>query len=970
MKLSILIWIVILILSVTVHGLSYGKEKSGSIRFHGPHIIKIEKDRLFVVDGSTMAFTVDTPENEGLVSTRPTVLEFLNEIAASNGPGIYKIADKNGEERKEGMLQEGDRLLLLNDMGNPSKSYTIIFEKAALNGRLISECADLTVGVPTDLVLKFTAGQRSPMATVKLFFPKEIPITMEKTRIDVIGRGEVALNDLERQPIGRVGSKYSYDKVGKAAIKPSMNGTTLILSELDLRPLNGYDLKITVKGVVLPKAKQYSISAAYSTSEPEKLNNIAGPDQTVTINGIKNIADFRRIQNGGKPYHEIENLYTSTSFQWTGKLPTDGIEVMHSLDKGKSWTKLNADFSQNGESCHVEGLKPNTLHAFKLKVKKGPHKGYSNTAYFFSGMKAVEDFGPQWNEDEDHTDKINKAIEQLASWGGGTLLFSKGTYNVRTIHLKSNVWLYVAKEATIKALKGADAPETTWFSDKKYRSGLSPTAIGPYVDPENYLTKQDVGHTYFQNTMFFGERLDNVKIIGNGRISGDGHLVTSDKVMDRAPDNRADKMFTFKLCTNIEIGGIHRKEDLWYDSERDEPYYILQDGSKDFDSQNMLDIDQGGHFVLLATGTDHIRVHNTYFARYNTSNVRDIYDFMACNDVEVTNVYSKVSSDDVVKLGSDCSLGFTRPVSGYKVRNLIGDTNCNLFQIGSETADDIMDVHVDNMYVLGANKAGFSISTNDGAHVKDIHLNCGHTGKIHSRSKMLRTRAPFFISISNRARILGAEAGRYRFDENGKQHDELLITNVNIGIVENVILNGLDISEVYGGSSFKKDRWPVYNGNQSKATPIVAGYKLPDASAIEGGLDFRLPNGEHTGYIRNIVFDDIHILVKGGNSSLDIRNKPPELGVGQYNVKDLQVLPAFGLWARHVKGLTIKNSSFSFEMEDGRYPIYLDDVLEGQISQNRWNKSADLEEGVFLDHSENIHVKGNVYDQSLSEKEN
>ena len=66
----------------------------------------------------------------------------------------------------------------------------------------------------------------------------------------------------------------------------------------------------------------------------------------------------------------------------------------------------------------------------------------------------------------------------------------------------------------------------------------------------------------------------------------------------------------------------------------------------------------------------------------------------------------------------------------YKVRNIIGDTNCNLFQIGSETADDIMDIHVDNIYVLGANKAGFSISTNDGAHIKDIHLNCGHTGTI------------------------------------------------------------------------------------------------------------------------------------------------------------------------------------------------------------------------------------------------
>ncbi len=58
------------------------------------------------------------------------------------------------------------------------------------------------------------------------------------------------------------------------------------------------------------------------------------------------------------------------------------------------------------------------------------------------------------------------------------------------------------------------------------------------------------------------------------------------------------------------------------------------------------------------------------------------------------------------------------PAHNYKVRNIIGDTNCNLFQIGSETADDITNICVINIYVLGSNKAGFSISTNDGGYIK------------------------------------------------------------------------------------------------------------------------------------------------------------------------------------------------------------------------------------------------------------
>ncbi len=422
-------------------------------------------------------------------------------------------------------------------------------------------------------------------------------------------------------------------------------------------------------------------------------------------------------------------------------------------------------------------------------------------------------------------------------------------------------------------------------------------------------------------------------------------------------------MFTFKLCTNLEIGGIYRDDDLWYDPAKDEPYYIRKDGSGDFNTDNMLQIDRPGHFALLATGTDNLHVHNTWFSKINQSNTRDIYDFMACNNVTAFNIYSKLSSDDIIKPGSDCSLGFTRPAAHYKVRNIIGDTNCNLFQIGSETADDIMDIHVDNVYILGANKAGFSISTNDGGHIKDIHLNCGHTGPVHSRSKMYRSYAPFFISISNRGRIIGANVARYKFREDTVKHDELLVTNVNIGEVENVIINGIDVLEVYAGSSFggKNMRWKAYDGSQRRATPIIAGYKLPDPETIEGGLNFKLPNGKHTGYIKNVVFNDVHVLVKGGNPLSDTTADPPELGVGQYNASNLRLQPSYGLWARHVEGITITNSSFNYESPDNRYAIFLDDVIGAKISGVKMMKVRENAVAIRLKNSSGISLENVVY---------
>jgi polygalacturonase len=931
-----------------------------------PHIGGVTGDRVIVATGSTFSFTVDTPSDQGRVSTKPSVRELLTEIAAKDGSTQhYRIKDQRGAEKAEGQIEGGDSLEVTPQGGvaSASKSYALELKPLALSGQLHLEHDSFTVNTRRDIALSFTAGQRSPDATVKIFLPIGVEATLDNTTVNVIGRGAVTLRDLPVQSIGRVGSAYSYSKVGEVSIGLSADGgSVLTFSHLDLRPANGADLKLVISGVKLLKAGTYLFKASYTTAKPEVLESNGNGNETAALVAVPTISNFSRVIDRSLRYKESPDTYTAVNFQWTSSDAKSSIRLMHSLDNGKSWSPAAATIDPKTATASVTRLDPDKLHAFRLDVLDGPHKGSSNVALFYSGKLDVKTQGAIGDGKQDDTDKINEAIMYLGQIGGGTLLFTKGVYNVRTVQLQSNVYLFVDRDATISASKGGDAPESTWFSDLKYRSGLSPTDAGPYADPENWLTKQDVGHHYFRNTMFFGERLDNVKIIGNGRITGNNNLVTGDNVMRNPPGSRADKMFTLKLCTHLEIGGLAREEDLWYDSEKDEPYYIARDGGKIADLDNMLQIDRAGHFVLLATGTDGIDVHDTYHGRQATGNSRDIYDFMECNDVTATNIYCKVTSDDIVKPGSDCSLGFTRPAKNYRVRNIIGDTNCNLFQIGSETADDIMDVHVDNIYVLGANKAGFSISTNDGGHVKDVHLNCGHTGPLRLRSKMLRTHTPFFLSISNRGRILGATVARFKFDENGKPHDELLNTNINIGLVENIILNGVDVSELYTGSSYGgKPRWKPYDGSQKKAAPIVAGYKLPESEVVQGGLNFKLPNGKHTGYIKNVVFNDIHILAKGGNPKTDTDRLPPELGVGQYNAADLGVLPTYGFYARHVQDLTVTDCTFAFEKPDSTPALYLDDVVGAKISSVKMLQTKEQTSLIKVKGSHHITVEKAEY---------
>ncbi|MCI6886497.1 MAG: hypothetical protein MR868_04505 [Lachnospiraceae bacterium] len=914
----------------------------------------VTEDTIEVITGRTYRFTVDTDNNQesGLTTTAVTAGEFLKQMKENLGSdAAVSMTDAAGSEKSsDAEIVSGDVLTAVK--GAESSSYTVQVKQKALRAVFESNDQYLTVGSDKELILNFHAGQRTPNGTVIIDVPAGIDIDVDDTYVNIIGRGEVALSELSDQSPGRYGGGYDV-KVGDAELTDlGEAGTRITLSGLDLRPDNGIDVQLRIPEVYVNSAGTYTFKASYQVTEPDAAES---PVTALDIKAVEQVTSFARTITKDAVY-DVKTDYQAAEFTWADIDGADSVTLMHSDDKGATWSEYSKLDPGQTEAA-VEDLEEDMEHWFRLDVVGGSNAGRSNIAKLYSGMYNVRTKAGAPTDGSNAAAVIDEAIAYMNSLGGGTVLFEGGNFSTTTIHLMSNVYLYIDESAELRALKGCDAPEVTWFSDKDYRSGTSPTSSGPYKNPENWLTKQDVGHTYWQNAMFYGQRLDNIKIIGNGRIAGNGSLNTGDGVMNNSADNRADKMVALKLCTNFEMGGLKKSKDLWYeetaDPNNDQPFYLESDGvTRDENISNMLRISKGGHFVLLATGVDGVNTHDVYAEKSN-GGVRDIFDYMACNDVMAYNIYAEGSSDDIVKPGSDCSLGFTRPVSNYIVRNIIGDTNCNLFQIGSETADDIQNICVDNIYVLAGNKAGFSISTNDGGHIKDIHLNCGGSvgaceydiehedlsigytpSSAHPyRSEMRRTRAPFFLSISNRGRTMGGEAERFQFtDPNGTKRDELLSLNVNIGQVENIFINNVNVEEVYGGSQYKGTRWAEYK-SQNKAVPIIAGYKVPEEVGIT------LPDGRGTGYLENVIFNNVDVLVKGGNPLSDADNSPKEMGVGQYNVGDLagdamgSMLPSYGFWARHVKGFVLNDCSVDFETNDDRYAIVLDDVEGASLNR-------------------------------------
>ncbi len=229
-----------------------------------------------------------------------------------------------------------------------------------------------------------------------------------------------------------------------------------------------------------------------------------------------------------------------------------------------------------------------------------------------AGTYNVRDFGAKGDGTTLDSPAINKAIDAASLAGGGTVRLPAGTYLSTSIHLKSNIALYIDQGATLKA-----AP---------FNTGML------YDAPEANPTAakfQDYGHTHFQNSLIWGENLENVSILGPGRIWGAGLV----KDEDHTPGS-ANKSISLKLCRNV----------------------ILRDFT----------IQHGGWFGILATGVDNFTIDNL---KIDTN--RDGMDIDSCRNVHVANCTVNSPKDDGICLKSSYALGFARATENVTITNCV-----------------------------------------------------------------------------------------------------------------------------------------------------------------------------------------------------------------------------------------------------------------------------------------------------------
>ena len=233
----------------------------------------------------------------------------------------------------------------------------------------------------------------------------------------------------------------------------------------------------------------------------------------------------------------------------------------------------------------------------------------TETTTAVTGTFDIRQFGATGDGHTLDTDAINKAIAAANAAGGGTVRFPAGTYLSTSIHLKSNVTLYLEFGAVIKA--AADS-------------------VAPYDPAEDTVSTkyQDYGHSHWHNSLIWGEHIENVAIIGPGLIWGEG----LDRDFREGATRDGNKAISLVNCHNVTL--------------------------RDFS------ILHGGWFGILATGVNNLTIDNL---KIDTN--RDGMDVDCCNNVRIVNCSVNSPWDDGICLKSSYGLGYACATENVTINN-------------------------------------------------------------------------------------------------------------------------------------------------------------------------------------------------------------------------------------------------------------------------------------------------------------
>ena len=356
-------------------------------------------------------------------------------------------------------------------------------------------------------------------------------------------------------------------------------------------------------------------------------------------------------------------------------------------------------------------------------------------------------------------------------------------------------------------------------------------------------------------------------------------------------------------CENVKItgGGKIDMRSVWdEDGVRGEA--IKHRGAKCIALKNCRNIEISNLEIYNATdlavyfaGCENVDVHGLKIQVYidgispdNSKNVQ-IYD---C-DVE--------TGDDGIVFKSSYTLNRIDICKDIKVWNCKIKSRCNAIKFGTETNGGFENINIDDIDIKDTRITGISIESVDGAIVDGVTI---------KNVVMQNVNAPLFIHLGKRMR--------------GPQGRE-------IGQIKNVTLENITATGPY--EPYEIMPWNYFSWKENDC------YQNPKVFGIAESFDGTKETDEWQmtsnicglkGYpLQNITLRNIRLKLDGGIKEYN-RNVPEEAQDYPEVYVYGRILPAKGIYFRHIDGLTLKNVTVETYREDAREDFVFDDVKESE----------------------------------------
>jgi polygalacturonase len=465
----------------------------------------------------------------------------------------------------------------------------------------------------------------------------------------------------------------------------------------------------------------------------------------------------------------------------------------------------------------------------------------------------VKDYGATGNGRTNDAPSINKAIRAVAAAGGGTVVVPAGTYLSGSIRLMSHIHLVLSPGAVLQATSEIKAYDE--------------------AEPNQWDHYQDYGHSHWHNGFIWGEGLVNVSITGTGMIFGKG--LTRNHASDSLPVGLGDKAIALKNCRDV----------------------VLRDFS----------IYHGGHFGILATGVDNLRIDHL-----TIDTNRDGMDIDACRNVTITGCQVNSPWDDGICLKSSFALGYARAtenvaisddiVSGFDEGALLDpdhrllkkqtprDNPIGRIKLGTESNGGFKNIAITNC--IFEHCRGLALETVDGGSLEEVSVSNITMRDIGN--------APLFIRLGSRMR---GPAG------------------VPVGIVRKININGVVVSNS--------------RNMQVKTGCVISGVPGHD--------------------IRDVRITNVDITYQGEGTAQDAAVNPPEKENAYPEPNMFGTMPSYGFYVRHAAGIDFSDIHLGYASADHRPAFVLDDVQDASFHLIK----AVHENGVpviLLKSAEDVHI--------------